>query len=147
MIEWTQITAAIGLALSGEREGGHREMAQCWDGLGPDDHAKRCVLAHYLADVQANLVDEVSWDEQALAEFTFVRDEDLLAVGIPSAAGLAPSLHLNLGDAYLRQGRVGDAQREVALGLAASSALSGDGYATMIRTGLDRLKARAGEQA
>jgi hypothetical protein len=147
MTEWTDITTAIGLALGGDLEGGRGAMAPCWDALGPEEHAQRCVLAQYLADVQPELVDEVSWDEQALAKFSYVRDEDLLAVGIPSAAGLAPSLYLNLGDGYLRQGRVEDAQREVELGLAAASALPDDGYGTMIRTGLDRLKARVEERA
>ena len=55
----------------------------------------------------------------ALSEHAHVADEDLAPLGIQSAAGLAPSLHLNLGDGYLRQGRVDAAGVQLAAGLEA----------------------------
>ncbi len=63
-------------------------------------------------------------------------------IGIPAAAGLAPSLHLNLGDGYRRQGRMREAGDELAAGLAASGSLSDDGYGAMVRSGLQRLADR-----
>ncbi|MEO5725308.1 MAG: hypothetical protein ABIQ39_09560 [Ilumatobacteraceae bacterium] len=144
MTEWTEIKAAITLALSGDREGGSREMARCWEGLGDDQHAQQCVLAHYLADVQDDLDSEVIWDERALVAFGLVGENDLDSIGIVSAAGLAPSLHLNLGDCYLRQGRVEEARGQLQAGMAAAAVLGGDGYGTMIRSGLDGLGARLG---
>ncbi|OFE17398.1 hypothetical protein BA895_16675 [Humibacillus sp. DSM 29435] len=56
-----------------------------------------------MADLETDLAAEVGWDEQALASFAHVSDVDLAPVGVPAAAGLAPSLHLNLGDGYLRR--------------------------------------------
>lgn len=113
-----------------------------WADLAPAEHAQRCVLAHYLADVHDDLDDEVAWDERALAAYESVGEHDLAAIGIPSAACFAPSLHLNLGDGYLRQGRPVDARRELESGRAAEDALGDDGYAHMIRSGLDGLQSR-----
>lgn len=150
MTEWPTITAAIGTALGGEKDAGRRDLLACWDQTAETDHAKRCVLAHYLADLQENLTDEVTWDERALAAHPHLVDDDLASLGIASARGLVPSLHLNLGDGYLRQGRIADAQAQLDAGVAATDALSDDGYGGLIRRGLVALKgrieaARAGE--
>ena len=56
---------------------------------------------------------EVRWDELALAAYPHIGDSELRPLGIPTARGLAPSLHLNLGDGYLRQGQVGDARAQL----------------------------------
>ncbi len=100
------------------------------------------MLAHYLADLEDDLAAEVAWDERALAAYAEVGETELAAIGIPSAAGLAPSLHLNLGDGYRRQGRADDARQQLELGVLAVDALSDDGYASMIRSGLERLAER-----
>jgi hypothetical protein len=142
MTDWADITAAITEALSGERETGRDHMTRCWDVLGAADHAQRCVLAHYVADVQDDLDTEVAWDERALAAHARMGEQDLVLIGIPSAAGLLPSLHLNLGDRYLRQGRSEEARRQLEAGIASAAQLGDDGYATMIRTGLGNLRAR-----
>lgn len=142
MTEWTQITAAIAVALGGDRETGRRQLMACWQAAAEEDHAQRCVLAHYLADLQTSLAEEVAWDERSLAAYRHVRDTDLAPIGIPSAAGLAPSLHLNLGDGLLRQGRLDQARTQLDAGLAAAHALGDDGYGNMIRQGLDGLAQR-----
>ena len=136
------ILQAVGGAQTGERAAGREGLLACWARTAPADHAYRCVLAHYLADVQDALPDEVAWDTTALEEFAHLGGADLAAVGIPDAAGLAPSLHLNLGDGYLRQGRFPDAAAQLQLGLAAAGTLDDDGYGRMIRDGLDRLASR-----
>ncbi len=142
MTQWDDIQAAVGVALSGDRAQGRRDLHACWVGTAETDHAQRCVLAHYLADLEDDLVAEVAWDEQALTAFIHVHDADLAPVGIPAAAGLAPSLHLNLGDGYLRQGHTTQARDQLAAGLAALSALPDDGYGAMIRRGLTGLQER-----
>ena len=97
MTAWEDIVGAVQLSLGGQRERGRRQLEACWSGTVPDDHAQRCVLAHYLADTQDDLDDEIGWDETALHEFAHVGEHELSTIGIASAAGLAPSLHLNLG--------------------------------------------------
>ncbi|MGA8046614.1 MAG: hypothetical protein WCA30_10175 [Dermatophilaceae bacterium] len=142
MTDWEAITRAVGLALGGEKELGRDALSDCWTGTTDTDHAQRCVIAHYLADLQSSLEGEVAWDEAALAEFAHVTDEDLASVGILSAAAMAPSLHLNLGDGYLRQGRLDAARAQLDAAMRARSALSSDGYGDLIRAGLDRLQQR-----
>lgn len=132
MTQWDDIQAAIGRALSGDRDQGRHDLFACWVSTAETDHAQRCVLAHYLADLENDLAAEVAWDEQALKAFAQVQDVDLAPVGI-AAAALAPSLHLNLGDGYLRQGHTAQARNQLAAGLAALSALPDGGYGEMIR--------------
>ena len=101
--------SAIALALTGDKDRGRAALISYWDSTSGVEHAQRCVIAHYLADLQPSLEDEVAWDEVALSEHGHVSDEDLAPLRMQSAGGLAASLHLNLGDGYLRQGRVGAA--------------------------------------
>jgi hypothetical protein len=142
MAQWDEITAAIGVALGGDQTGGRDRLMRCWVGTTEADHAQRCVLAHYLADLQADLEHEIAWDRTALAEHALVKDEDLAPVGIASTRGIAPSLHLNLGDGYLRRGEVDAAREHLEQGLAAAEALPPDGYGKMIRAGLEALAQR-----
>ena len=142
MLEWPTILEAIGLAQTGDRTTGQQALLTCWEQTAPAQHAFRCVLAHYLADVQTCLDDEVAWDTTALEEYAHLEGDGLAAVGIPDAAGLAPSLHLNLGDGYLRQGRLADATEQTRAGLASVDVLADDGYGRMVREGLTRLAAR-----
>ena len=148
MTDWAAVLNAVQVALGGDRLLGRELLSECWrdvelaDALGA---AKRCVIAHYLADLQDTLAGEIGWDERALAEFGGVGETDLAAIGIPSSAALAPSLHLNLGDAYLRQRRLDAARAQVEAGLDAQETLADDGYGAMIRGGLDRLAARLAE--
>ncbi|HEV7172292.1 hypothetical protein [Pedococcus sp.] len=145
MTDWPAITDAIGLTLGGDQPRGRDALLACWGATAQHDHAQRCVLAHYLADQQSSLAEEVAWDEVALSEYAHVVDEDLASVGITSAATLAPSLHLNLGDGYLRQGRVGEAKAQLAAGMQAGSSLPIDGYGALVRSGLERLQKRVQE--
>lgn len=142
MLQWNEIIEAVTVALGGERERGRSLLEAAWDGTDGGFHAQRCVIAHYLADVQDDLADEVAWDERALGAFAGVSDADLAPVGIERAAAMAPSLHLNLGDGYLRQGRVADAGAQVALARASLDTLGADGYGDLVRRGVDGLAER-----
>lgn len=66
-------------------------------------------------------------------------------VGITSAGGMAPSLHLNLGDGYLRRGHLREAEAELEMVLQRQHALAVDGYGSIMRSGLDRLRSRLQE--
>jgi len=142
MTEWAAITEAIGVALGGDRARGRELMAVCWDATTDQDAAKRCVLAHYLADAQDDLDEEVAWDEAALTAFARVAEADLNPVGIASARALEPSLRLNLGDGYRRQGRFEDAKKQVDASDSVVHLLPEDGHGAMIRAGLARLRGR-----
>jgi hypothetical protein len=142
VLDWATVLAAVGEAQTGDRTSGRRRLLNCWARTTPGDHAYRCVLAHYLADVQDALDDEVIWDRTALDEHAHLHSDALTTVGIPDVAGLAPSLHLNLGDGYLRQGLVNEAAEQLRQGHAAVGVLPDDGYGRMVRDGLSRLGAR-----
>jgi hypothetical protein len=146
MPDWESVIHAVQVALSGDRSEGRGLLDACWASTASGDHAKRCVLAHYLADVQDDLEDEIRWDASALRDHQLVGDGDLAAIGIPTATGLAPSLHLNLGDGYLRHGDLSAARQELDAGLASVGALGDDGYSAMIRKGLSGLEERLSEQ-
>ena len=136
MSEWDEVVAAVGRAQQGDA-GGRDALLAHWGATSSRDHARRCVVAHYLADLEPEPADEVAWDEIALAEFGHLADDALAAIGIPSVGAMAPSLHLNLADGYLRLGRVDDARSSLERGRAAAGTLTDDGYGGMIRRGLD----------
>ncbi|MDQ0736296.1 hypothetical protein [Arthrobacter agilis] len=142
MTDWDRITAAVGVSQGGDKDRGRELLMECWDATEPADHAHRCVLAHYLADTETEIGKEVAWDEKALEEHAFLAEDDLAALGIPSARSLRPSLHLNLADGYHRQDRTDLAQAHLERGQAATEALQDDGYGKMIRSGLDNLAQR-----
>ncbi len=141
MSGWDGVVAAVGQAQQGV-PGGHEALLAQWAATSGDEHAQRCVLAHYLADREPELADEVAWDEVALREHALLADDGLAAIGIPSAGAMAPSLHLNLGDGYLRQGRLEEARVQLDAGLAAAGTLGDDGYGALVRGGLERLAER-----
>lgn len=142
MTSWDDIRRAVGEAVSGRSESARNALRECWDGTGPGEHAQRCILAHYLADQQDALTAETQWDEIALAEHAHVTDADLALFGVPSAAGFSPSLHLNLGDDYLRGGDVRAARTHLDAARAVEHHLPRTGYGAMIRSGINRLEQR-----
>lgn len=144
MTQWREVVEAVTVTLGGDRVRGRALLEEAWDGTEPEHHALRCVIAHYLADVQDDLAREVAWDEKALAAHSHVSDADLAPVGIEHAAAMAPSLHLNLGDGYLRQGRVEEAAAQLALAEETLPTLTADGYGDLVRRGVAGLAERVG---
>lgn len=142
MSEWTRIIEAAGLAQGPGQAAGRALLLECWESTSPVEHARRCVLAHYLADTETDLDAEIAWDVRALEEHRFMADADLAPLGIGSAAGFLPSLELNLADGYHRRGEPDRAREHLDRGRAAVDALGDDGYGTMIRRGLDALERR-----
>jgi hypothetical protein len=103
-LEWPVILEAVGGAQTGERPAGREGLLACWARTAPADHAYRCVLAHYLADVQDSLADEVAWDTTALEEFAHLGGADLAAVGILDGAG-SRTPPPSCGSGWRRRGR------------------------------------------
>lgn len=142
MATWDPILDAVGTATAGRSDYAREALQACWDRTQSSDHAERCVIAHYLADQQTNIEAETEWDARALDEHAQVEESAFTALGIDSAAGFAPSLHLNLGDDYFRAGRPELAREQLAKVLSAEHLLPNDGYGAMIRRGIDGLQQR-----
>ncbi|WP_153506135.1 hypothetical protein [Cumulibacter manganitolerans] len=141
MADWDSITAAIAAAQSGDPDG-RAVLLRQWAATTPEQHAHRCVLAHFLADTQRDVLDELAWDQRALAEHAHVTDADLLPIEVASARGFLPSLHLNVADALRRSGNLQGAGRHLDLALGATDALDDSPYADLVRAGIGRLAER-----
>ncbi|ALG85457.1 hypothetical protein [Gordonia phthalatica] len=106
----TDLISRLTQALAGPEHDRRTAVDELWATLPADDHAARCIVAHYAADLQPTLTDEVQWDEVSLAESALLTDESLRAIQ-PSLTveGFLPSLHLNVADGYRRQERFAEA--------------------------------------
>lgn len=134
-----RIFEAVGLFNTGRRQEAREAFAAVWDEIETDgDPFHRCVLSHYMADVQDDPTDELMWDRRALAAADSIVKERPDASGL-SVLSLYPSLHLNLADVMLRTGDRDGARNHARLAQAASDALADDGYGRMIRAGIERL--------
>src|SRR5690606_34378233 len=104
------ITAAVATLHAGDRAGGLAALTALWD--GSPSAAVRCVLAHYIADAQDSVAEELEWDRAALAaadEATAAGEADIMpGLSVPA---FYPSLWLNLSDAALRAGEIAEARR------------------------------------
>jgi hypothetical protein len=143
----TDLGSAIA-KLAADRDGGRQALLALWETLDPDDHAGRCIVAHYVADAHDNVGDEIRWDGRALAESALVDDEDLRAIHPTlQVAGFLSSLHLNLADGYRRLGRFEEAAEHLAASRDSNPSLDGAqpeqiAYRQMIVTGQDYVAAR-----
>jgi tetratricopeptide (TPR) repeat protein len=135
----------IALRTMGERAAARDLLGALWDEIGGEDGDAfhRVAIAHSMADVQDELEAELAWDVAALRAADALTDERLLAGGMGGQViGLYPSLHLNLGECYRRLGDLEQARHHLGEGQRSLVALEDDGYATMVRNGLDRLAYR-----
>ncbi|MFC3980608.1 tetratricopeptide repeat protein [Streptosporangium jomthongense] len=134
----------------GQREAARDVFARIWDDIGGEqgDPLHVCVLAHSMADVQDDVRQELMWDLRALAAADLLTDERVAQAGSPlSAAGLYPSLHLNLSECYRKLGDFDRAREHLQQARARVGALDDDGYGRLIRGGLERLAEQLGEPA
>jgi hypothetical protein len=143
-----EIGAAVELGHAGDTDAARRRLAQLWDDVAVQaDPLHRCTLAHYAADLEPDTVDELRWDLRALAAADEVTDERARAHHDSlSIAGFYPSLHLNLGDDYLRLGDTARARDHLGRARAATDRLPDEGYGRMIRAGIDGLAQRCEER-
>lgn len=138
---------ALAAGQRGDRAGARSIFEELWVDIGGDhgDPFHRCALAHWMADVQDDPNDELEWDLRALDAAGSVTDARVAEAGMPGpASALYPSLHLNLADVYLRLDDQERSRSHLELGRSTIGSLPDDGYAAMIREGLDRVEQRLG---
>ncbi|MBB5084725.1 tetratricopeptide repeat protein [Nonomuraea endophytica] len=129
----------------GQRDAARDLFAQVWDDIGGEqgDPLHICVLAHAMADVQDDVRQELMWDLRALAAAGLLTDERVARAGVAlPVAGLYPSLHLNLSECYRKLGDLENAREHLRRAQATIGALGDDGYAQLIKSGLERLTAQ-----
>ena len=114
------------------REGtaqGRPLLLQLWEKHSPTDAPIQIsTLAHYLADTEADVGDELKWDLKSLEAATGSRaceDRDPVS---PDLAGFLPSLHLNVADCYRPLGDVEQARRHAQFAEGRIGVLANDPY-------------------
>jgi hypothetical protein len=141
-----EIMAAIVVLHRGNRAGGRSELESIWARIADDPqpiHA--CTLAHYMADAQDNLQDELAWDLRALDAALSCTDADAQRHSqAMSIAAFMPSLHLNLADDYLKLGDLTRARNHLASARTFTDKLADDGYGLMIGRGIERVAREVG---
>jgi hypothetical protein len=123
MMHLEEITAAVELGRAGDRETARTQLTALWEAC--DDRQTRCAIAHYLADVQDETEDELSWDLRALEYM-----EDV---------GWLPSLHLNLADDYRRLSQAALAEEHLSAARAHLSGLPEGAYGDLVRSGVEHV--------
>lgn len=134
-----EIRKAQEMNVAGDRAGARAILEQLWETT--EDALHRCTIAHYLADLQGTVLDELRWDERALAAFPDLTDERVLAYDDTwRARAFLPSLHLNLADVHRRAGHESEARHHLAEATAAIDELPADDYGAMIREALGKVR-------
>ncbi len=140
-----RIGQAVQLSHQGEREAARVLLAEIWDEIGGEheDPLHVCTLAHAIADVQDDVRQELVWDQRALAAADLLTDARLAEAGVTlREAGLYPSLHLNLSECYRKLGDLDRAREQLQQAQATIGARGDDGYAHMIKEGLEQVAER-----
>ncbi len=124
---------AILVAQSGDHNGARTLFEAILPKIG-SDAAQNCILAHYMADVQEELEDELFWDLRSLQYLEEVKDERIVVVEATLAtAEFFPSVYLNIASCYKRLGNFDESARYLSLAEESCSVLADDGYGKFIR--------------
>lgn len=136
---------AVQLALNGGGDVARERLAELWVTLAPDDFFHRCVVAHYLADLQSEPHTELLWDQLAL-DAALAAPARAFDGRIPDVTREAflPSLHLNLASSYERTLDLDLARRHARLALQATGCLPTTPLGEMTRAAILRISARLG---
>lgn len=138
----TRIKHAFRLYCRSEVAEGRRLLLELWEELGPEKAYHRSVTAHYLADTENDVMDELNWDLSALEAAESVEENSPYAAAVQL---FFPSLHLNLADAYRRMGNFEKARYHAEEGMAAGGSLGLDHYGQTVRGGLIRVQTQIEE--
>jgi hypothetical protein len=128
-----------------EKSEARRELLAAWQMLGERDFAPRCVLAHYLADTEAEVSAELEWDLLALEAAERCTDVELRAwfPGLDRAT-FFPSLHLNLAQAFERAGQLDAARTHLARAENSADLLVDSPIGILTKGAIARLRASLG---
>jgi hypothetical protein len=139
---------AVQLALSGDTEVARARLDELWTTLPADDFFHRCVIAHYMADLQSEPSAELRWDRVAL-DAALAAPPESFDGQIPEVTRdtFLPSLHLNLASSYERTLDCDSAARHAKLALDAAGALPATPLGIATREAILRLSARLGVPA
>jgi hypothetical protein len=137
-----EITAAVELGRGGDRAGARERLVAVWERLSPDgDPLHRVSCAHFLADLQDDVLEELGWDERALAAVEDLTDERVRQhTTAMQVRGFLPSLHLNLADCHRRLGDPTRAHEHLAEAERSVDALADDDYGRTLRGGLQHVR-------
>ena len=133
------VMTAIGAAVEGGRAGdkvqAREALTRLWEQVGSaGDPLHRCSIAHYLADLQDAVEDELLWDQRAMAAVVDLKDERAQRFHQSlQVRGFLPSLHLNLADDYRRIGDRDRAEHHVEAARELTDELPSDDYGSMLR--------------
>lgn len=113
-----RVLRAVELSLAGEREAARERLEELWESLDGEDAFHRCVVAHYLADLQSDARWELHWDRLALAAALSGSPQsfDGRIPGIEYGSFL-PSLYLNLAASHERVGELDAAKQQASVAL------------------------------
>ncbi|MFJ8621562.1 hypothetical protein ACIRD3_01785 [Kitasatospora sp. NPDC093550] len=142
--------ARIALGLDGVRAAQRGRTAEArasfealWEELGEQDVFHRCVLAHYLADLQDDPRAELEWDRRALAAADSLTAERAQTYEAAlQVRAFYPSLHLNLASDHLKLGEPDLAREQLERAVRSLDALPGDAYSAGIRAAVEELRQR-----
>ncbi len=137
-----RVIAVVQRGQGGERATARQELAAMWveveRGGGDDFH--RCVIAHFMADLQEDERAELMWDERALAAVDGVSDERAQEFHESlQVRGFMPSLYLSLADDHRRLGEASRAHEFLGKARATCDALGDDAYGELVRGALDKV--------
>ena len=92
-VTMVRIGEAVELGRRGEREAARKLFSEVWREIGvTGDPLHRCALAHWMADVQDEVEEELLWDLRALEAADLVTDERARRAGVAgSVSGFYPS--------------------------------------------------------
>ncbi|GAA4704259.1 hypothetical protein GCM10023215_49910 [Pseudonocardia yuanmonensis] len=137
-----RVTAAVQRGQAGDRETARRQLEAAWaevEQAGGDDF-HRCVIAHFLADLQKDDRDELMWDERALAAVDGVTDERAQQFDRSlQVRSFLPSLYLSVADDHRRLGDAARAGELLEKARATSDALGDDAYGELVRGALEKI--------
>lgn len=135
-----EIRTAMRRFHQGDRDESRQRLMAMWEELGSGGETfHRCAIAHYLADMQTDPEEELTWDKRALE----------LAESDPEAPGIGaflPSLHANLADCYRRMRDFTNARYHVDQGMETSGVLGYDSYGQNVRASLVRIDTQVSER-
>lgn len=143
-----RILEAVALQQRGDNAEARSVLIALWHETEENHALERCILAHYLADLETSLEGSLQWNRLALSAAETLRALDVEEV-FPGVALRAffPSLHLNLAEDYRLLGDRISAGRHLAEARAALTGLEDEGLVGMIRGGVERMERTLSEAA